>query len=144
MHLHAKFIKFYLGTSTTAFGSTGQTYSQSPQPLQNCGLILIPTPGLSLMAFGLQLSMQAAQLSLRARHRSLNASATRSGRGSDGGDVPGGTMSDMVDMVDMVDMAGRCPLSVSAISNAAFPREESPCLKKSLREILKPVFLPKP
>jgi hypothetical protein len=121
-----------LGISTTAFGSTGQTYSQLPHPSQNWGFILIPTPGLSLIACGLQLTTQAEQLLLRARQRSLNASATMSGRGSDGGGVPCGVMTDT---------AGRCTLSVPAISSAAFPSEESPCRKKSLREMLMTVPL---
>ena len=115
----------YRGTSTTAFGYTGQTYSQLPQPLQSSGLILTPTPGISRMALGLQLSTQAMQPQLRARQRSLKASARKFGCGSFGGVTPG----------DSAETAGIAPVRVSARVSAVLPRENKPCLKKSLREM---------
>ncbi|MDD2581249.1 MAG: hypothetical protein PHR66_04555 [Desulfuromonadaceae bacterium] len=36
--------------SITAFGITGQTYSQVPQPLQSCRSILIPSPYTTIKA----------------------------------------------------------------------------------------------
>jgi hypothetical protein len=77
------------------------------------------------MAPGSQRSQQAMQLQFRAKQRSLNASATISGHGSD---IRAETWYS-------VEMTGRLPFSESAISSAVFPRENNPCLKNFLREM---------
>jgi hypothetical protein len=62
-------------TRVIAFGVTGQTYSQLPQPLQSCWLILTPTPGISLIAPDSHRSRQAKQPLFLARQVSLQAVA---------------------------------------------------------------------
>jgi hypothetical protein len=104
-----------------ALGVTGQTYSQAPQPLQSCGLIRTPTPGISFMAPGSQRSMQAKQPLFLARQVSLQATAVSSSWGAETNSVVSVTL-----------MTGSAELFKALLMvQTASPREYRLFLKKS-------------
>ena len=113
------------GISTTAFGSTGQTYSQAPQPVQSASSMLIPVPGISLIASYSQRSTQEKQPQPFARQCWFSALAIifSFGIGSLSGSKPVGDEPGESCIFSAV------PLTFSKVS----PREKKPCLKKSLR-----------
>jgi len=111
------------GTSVTALGETGQTYSQLPQPMQRDASILIPSPMTTRMAWGSQRSTQAKQPQLRARQCSLWATATWSSL-STGTNSPYGWLGDA-----SLSVVFRALLTVETAS----PRENRLFLKNSFR-----------
>jgi hypothetical protein len=107
----------------TPLGVTGQTYSQVPQPVQSCWLILTPTPGISFIAPDTQRSIQAIQPQFLARQVSLWATADKSS-------WEAGTKSDMSGNV----MAGSDELfKMPLAEHIASPSENRLFLKKSFR-----------
>ena len=106
-----------------AFGVTGQTYSQVPQPLQRCWLIRIPIPGIGLIASSSHRSMQAKQPLFLARQVSLQATADRSSLGAGTNSVVSGTVR-----------VGSCGLFRALLKEqTASPSVKRLFLKKSLR-----------
>ena len=106
-----------------ALGVTGHTYSQAPQPLQCCGLIRTPTPGMSFMAPGSHRSIQAKQPLFLARQLSLQATAVSSSCGAETNSAVSATV-----------MTGPVGFfKALLIVQTASPSEKRLFLKKSLR-----------